>query len=334
MNRILIFNVNWLGDCLFSTAVIRNIRENFPDSYISCIIPSRCLPVLEGNLRLNEIIVFDEKTTHKSLMAKVRFARMLKKKRFDTVYLLHRSFSRAFLCWFAGIPERIGYYTKKRGFLLTKKITPVSMDAMHRIDYYLNIIREAGLSVKFRIPELFITEADFKAAEDFLRKNGVGEKDFVAGINPGGNWGPKRWPKENFLALAERLVTEFKAKVIITGGKEDTVLAEEIKNNMRFPVVIACGNLSLKVFAALCKELDVFISADSGPLHIANAAGARKIIALFGPTSPAITGPRPDNMVDILQKDVGCKTPCYKVQCPDNRCMKAITVEDVIQKLK
>lgn len=119
--RILIFNVNWLGDVLFSTATIRAIRRNFPGSFIACIIPSRCYPILKGNPYLDEVIIFDEKDRHKGILAKLKFVKLLKAKGFDTVFLLHRSFRRALICRLADIPERLGYFTKKRGFLLTKR---------------------------------------------------------------------------------------------------------------------------------------------------------------------------------------------------------------------
>lgn len=117
--RILIFDVNWLGDVLFSTAAIRNVRYNFPGSFIACVIPFSCSQVLEGNPYLDEIIFFDEKKEEKNLFAKIKFIRFLKRKRFDMVFLLHGSFTRALICKLAGIEQRIGYDIKKRG--LTKK---------------------------------------------------------------------------------------------------------------------------------------------------------------------------------------------------------------------
>jgi heptosyltransferase-1/heptosyltransferase-2 len=84
----------------------------------------------------------------------------------------------------------------------------------------------------------------------------------------------------------------------------------------------------------LAKRADLFITADTGPLHIANAVKAKKIIALFGPTSIEITGPYPADNVVILQKNVGCKIPCYIVDCKDNRCMKAITSNDVLAEVR
>ncbi|MDD5771672.1 MAG: glycosyltransferase family 9 protein, partial [Candidatus Omnitrophica bacterium] len=107
-------------------------------------------------------------------------------------------------------------------------------------------------------------------------------------------------------------------------------LAEKIKGAMKEKPLVACGVFNIKHLAALSKRADLFVTADTGPLHIANAVGAKKIIAIFGPTARAITGPYPDNNVIILHKDVGCSIPCYKVHCRDNRCMKAVVPEEVL----
>lgn len=332
--KILIFNVNWLGDVLFSTAAIRNIRRNFPDSFIACIIPSRCYPVLKGNPNLDEIIIFDEKDRHKGILARFDFVRSLKARGFDIAFLLHRSFSRALICRLAGIPKRIGHYTRKRSFLLTQKIMPPLRDSLHRIDYYLDIIEKAGLKIEDRYTEFYISGEDIKFIQEFLSKNSVSNKDFLVVINPGGNWLSKRWPKEYWAELADKLIERFGAKVVVTGGHNDISLAAQIKEGMKFRPIIACGVFNLKQLGALAKEASIFITADTGPLHIANSVGAKKIIAIFGPTSPKVTGPYPLKNVVILQKNVGCVIPCYGVKCKDNRCMKAVTPEDVLKTIK
>jgi len=332
--RILIFNVNWLGDVLFSTATIRNIRRNFPESFIACIIPSRCYPILKGNPHLNEIIIFDEQDRHKGFLAKLRFVQLLKTKKFDTVFLLHRSFSRALICLLANIHERVGYYTKKRSFLLTKNIIPTTKDTVHRIDYYLNIIEKAGLKLEDRFSEFFISEQDLEFVENFLNKQFIDKRDFLVAINPGGNWFLKRWPQEFWARLSDSLIREFGAKLIITGSPQDLTLAKGIQGLTREKLIITCGIFNLKQFGALCKRLDLFITADSGPLHIANSMGAKRIIALFGPTSVNITGPYPLKNVVILAKEAGCQVPCYVLDCPDNRCMKAITPEEVLEQVR
>lgn len=328
--KILIFNVNWLGDVLFSTAVIRNMRYNYPDGFIACVIPERCRPILEGNPYLDEIITFDEKSEQKGILAKIKFIAYLRGKRFDRIFLLHRSFSRLLIAFLAGIRRRTGYYTAKRGFLLTDKIAPADINSLHRIDYYLNVIAKSGLEVKDRFTDFFVGEKDLLRVKELLDGHGLTDKDLLIGLNPGGNWDPKRWPKEYFSRLADMLIEELSAKVIITGGKKDIPLAEEIRSKMKNKPVIVCGQLSIKQFAGLAKRLDLFISADSGPLHIANAAGAKKIIGLFGPTDPKITGPYPADNAVILQRNTGCVIPCYNVKCGDNRCMKALTPDMVM----
>jgi len=334
LKRILIFNVNWLGDVLFSTAVIRNIRRNFPQAYIACAIPSRCYPVLKGNPYLDEVIIFDEKDRHKGLMAKMDFIRLLRAKGFDAVYLLHRSFSRALICRLAGIKERIGYHTHKRAFLLTKNIPVPHRDSMHRIDFYLNIIEKSGIKIEDRYLEFFMPEEDIKFVDDFLKKNSVEKGDLLAVLNPGGNWMPKRWPREYWAQLADRLILELGAKVVITGGYTDISLAEHIKKLMKEKPFVACGVFNIKQLGALAKRADVFVTADTGPMHIANSVGARKVIALFGPTSPLVTGPFPQNNAVVMFREVGCKIPCYVVDCKDNRCMKAVTPDDVFREVK
>ena len=332
--RILIFNVNWLGDVLFSTAAIRNIRYNLPNSYIACIVPPRCYPVLKNNPHLDEIIIFDEKDIHKSLISKIKFIYSLKTKNFDTAFLFHRSFTRALMTYLAGIPQRIGYNTAKRSSILTRKISPPAKDSCHRIDHYMGVVEKSGFKIEDRYPEFFVDKKDLDFADEFFKNAGIKKEDFIVAINPGGNWYPKRWPKEYFARVADALISELKAKVMILGAESDLDLAKQIASLMKEKPVIAAGKFNLKQLGAVFKKIDLFISADSGPLHIANAVGAKKIIALFGPTSVAITGPYPLHNVILLQKDIGCVIPCYKVNCNDNRCMKAITPEEVLEQVK
>ncbi|MCX7926708.1 MAG: lipopolysaccharide heptosyltransferase II [Candidatus Omnitrophica bacterium] len=329
--RILVFNVNWIGDVLFSTACFRTLRYNYPQSFIACIVPPRCKQVLECNPNIDEIIVFDEDKEHKGVIGKLRFVSYLRKKHFDTCFLLHRSFTRKLLVFLAGIPNRIGYYSKKGGFLLTQRFVAPDILTTHRIDYYLNLFHKAGLTIIDRFLEFNCKDEDIKQTEEFLKKQGLGEEDLIVTIHPGGNWQPKRWPIGYYAELADRIIKTYKAKIIITGSNTELPLAEEIAQKMASSPIIASGKLSLKQFGVLTRVSTLFISADSGPLHIANACGCPRIIALFGPTDPSLTGPYPLDRVVILQKKIGCSLPCYNLSCKDYRCMKAITVDQVWQ---
>jgi lipopolysaccharide heptosyltransferase II len=328
----LIINVNWLGDCLFSTPFIRAVRNNFPAAYIACMVVPGCREVLEGNPNINEIIPYDEK--HAGLAGSIKMAGLLRRRRFDTVFLLHRSFTRTLLAYLAGIHERIGYHTSKRAFLLTKKPKPPK-DVLHRARFYLALLEAIGLKTDDKGCDFFIGPGDEKWAQDFLNGNGVRPHDKIIVFNPGGNWLPKRWPLGNFGMLAESIRRLFgdKARILISGSKKDLQLAERISGYAGQDVIVACGKASLKQTAALFKKADVVISGDSGPLHIAVSVGA-KTIGLFGPTSPEITGPyRADPAkVIVMRKDIiRCQIPCYTRDCRDYGCMYAITPEEVFK---
>jgi len=264
------------------------------------------------------------------LLKKLSFVGMLKSKKFDTVFLLHRSFSRALICRLAGIQQRVGHYTPKRAFLLTKNIPVPRKDSLHRIDYYLDVIEKAGLRVEDRYLEFFFSAPDERLVDNFLAKSGVAESDFIVTLNPGGNWALKRWPKEYWADLADRLIGELGLKVVFTGSISDAQLVGQIQELMREKPIAACGVFNIKQLGALAKKSGIFVTADTGPLHIANAVGARKIIAIFGPTSPEITGPYPLTNAVILQHNVGCAIPCYQVSCRNNRCMKAVKPGEVL----
>ena len=330
--RILIINVNWLGDVLFSTPFISTIRSNYPDSHIACMIVPRTFEILDGNPDVNELIIFDEEGIHKGLIGKIKLINFLRAKKFDAVFLLHRSFTRALICFLAGIPERIGYYTKKRSFLLTKAIEPPD-EEKHKVEYFLDIARKIGLKVEKIGYKFFISSPDRAYARKILDKEEISEGDNFVVINPGGNWPLKRWPKENFAKLADILSDNLKAKIVITGAGKDLKLAQEISSLMKHEAIILCGKTNLKQLGAVLKEANLVISNDSGPMHLA-ASLKTPLIALFGPTSASISGPYTEDNALVLQKDIGCLVPCYNLSCNDNRCLKAVSPEEVAQAAK
>ncbi len=332
VDNILIVNVNWVGDVLFSTPAIRAIRQHYPDAYIACMVVPRCKEILELNPNLNELIIYDEDEIHKSLLGKLKLISTLKKRHFNTVFLFHRSLTRTLMVALSGIHERVGIYTPKRGFLLTKKVKPLSQD-VHKVEQFLNIVRAKGIKPTSENLELFVGEDDELYAEELLKSEGVKKGELMIVLNPGGNWDLKRWPAENFAQVGDRLAEIYKARILITGADKDIGLGEKIANMMRYKPIISCGKTTLRQLAAILKRANLVISNDSGPMHIAVSQGARTI-ALFGPTNHKITGPYGDGRYVVIHKTpekLGCKVPCYNLNCEDNACMKAITVEDVIR---
>lgn len=335
-NRILIVEVNWLGDVLFTTPFIRSVRGNFPGAYIACMAVPRCREILEGNPNINEIIIYDEDGPDGGIFGRIRFIRRLKKYRFDTAFLLHRSFTRALIVYLAGVPDRIGYCTAKRAALLTVK-PEQPKGTLHRVKFYLRLAEAVGLRPAAGGCDFFINENDLNWADKFFEESGIKKGQKIIIFNPAGNWIPKRWPAKNFAALGKRILAHFgsSAKILLSGSGRDLGLAQAINKEMQGEAVIACKKATLKQTAALFKKADVVVSNDSGPLHIAVAVGA-SAIGLFGPTSPEITGPyeADGGKVMVLRKDTGCDIPCYDKNCGDYRCMSAITPDEVFEAVK
>ncbi|MDO8603448.1 MAG: lipopolysaccharide heptosyltransferase II [Candidatus Omnitrophota bacterium] len=327
MKSILIVNVNWLGDTLFATPFIRAIREKYPKSYIAVLTHPRCYGILEGNRNIDEIIIYDEKKQHKNLLRRFSIISYLRSKNFDVAFILRKSFSRTLLLLFSKIPHRVGYRSKRAGFLLTKRVDAPHKE-LHKVEYFLNIAKAMGIETKNKNYEIAISENNIKNAENILRDAGVKDENFVV-LNAGGNWNPKRWPLENFARLGDGIVKKSEASIVLTGAEKDILLAEDIARLMKHKPVILCGKTDLKTLGAIFKKAMCVISNDSGPMHLAVAARAN-VIAIFGPTSPELTGPYGDGEYRVLHKDIGCKVPCYDSKCKDNRCMKAVTVEDAL----
>lgn len=327
--KILIINVNWIGDVIFSTPFIRALRTGYPDSYIACLLHPRAREILEGNPCLNEIIIYDEEGVHKGLIGKLKLIACLRKKNFDIAFILHRSFTKALFALLSGAKERIGYPTKRRSFLLTKPAEE-PLEEAHKVEYFLNIAGAAGIKTKEASYEFYVKDSDRKFIDELLRENSITKNDRIIVLCPGGNWDPKRWPKENFAQAGDLLAEKFGARIVISGAAKDVKLAEDIRKLMKSPAVITCGKTTLKQLGALFEKAALVVANDTGPMHLAVAMKAN-VIALFGPTSPRLTGPYGRGNYRVISKNEQCDVPCYDVTCKDNRCMAEIKVEDVLK---
>ena len=317
---------------LFSTPLIRALRKKFKDAYIAVICNPSCRDALTGNPNIDEIIIFDDRKKQKSISGKIDFTFSLRKKGFDTVFLLHRSLFRALIASFAGIGKRIGHFYSKRNFILTD-IVRVSAKDMHKIEYFLKLAEYAGCDIKNKNMDFFFSKDDADYAENLLKENGIEFQEGYIVINPGGNWGPKTWPEHKYSELCDELIKKYGIKIVITGAEKDIKKALNIQDKSKNRFVILCGMTNLKQLGAVLKRSKFVISGDTGPMHIALAVGA-EIIALFGPTSSRLTGPYGGGNHAVIQKGVGCEVPCYDENCRDNKCMDAITTEDVMKEVK
>lgn len=331
--KILVVNVNWLGDVIFSIPVYKSLQKNYPQASISCLAVPRVKEILECVPGIDEIIVYDEKGRDRGLFAKIGLVRKLQQKNFDRVFLLHGSWSRAFLMFLAGIPVRVGYQRKGRSRFLTHPVDHVGED-IHKADLYLNIVESFGVPVWDKTSELRVPDNAKKEIARILEENGIQENERFAVVHTSGNWDLKRWPKNSWAELIKYLAAELKVKVVISEGPKELEWAKEIARLSQVDPVVLAGKTNLPQLMALLEKASLVISADSGPLHIASCV-SREVIGIYGPTMPATTGPRGKANARIFHRDVGCnRASCYHLACPDNVCMKAVTVQDVAEAAK
>jgi lipopolysaccharide heptosyltransferase II len=331
--RVLIFEVNWLGDVLFSTPAIRAVRQRFPGAYIVALAVPRCKPILAGNNYIDEIMVLDEERRHKGFLGKMRLVRDLRVRRFTDAYFLKSSLTRVWCVWLAGVKRRVGYAGRKGAFLLTERVA-LPPGPLHRADTYYYLVAKAAIPASERYLDFFVPSEDDAIVEGLLKYNSLGQGRKLVVMHVGGNWGLKRWPARSFSELIDAIRSSYGADVVISGSYREGALAQEIAGRAAHKPFVACGLLSLKQLGALFKRCDLVVSADSGPLHIATAVQARTL-SLFGPTSPEITGPigRGDFAVLRSPKNIPCVIPCYEPSCPNNVCMSFISVAQILEEI-
>ncbi len=332
--KILIFTKNWLGDVLFEVPAIQAVRENFPHARLVALTPPRCLEILEAIPFLDEVKPFDERKEDRSLFAKIRLILWLRRQKFDKAFLFHRSFTRALLTRLGGVRERIGYATPKRKWFLTTAV-PAPPRPLHQVDYFLVLLKWAGLKVKFGAEyQFFCRPKEERGALAILQEHNFPQKGFVA-FHVGANWGPKRWPATNFARLADLITQTFSCPIVLTGSRGDEIIAQEIirKAALTRPISL-CGKTSLGVLGALFQSAAFVVSSDSGPLHIASGVGT-PVVALFGPTCPKLTGPRGIGKKVIIQTiPPGFSVPWKGEKLPPGGWMERISSEEVLKKIR
>ncbi|MCD6540081.1 MAG: glycosyltransferase family 9 protein [Candidatus Omnitrophica bacterium] len=326
MKRVLIVMPNWIGDCLLASPSLRAVKESGKE-FLAVLAEERVREVFRNNHFLDELIIFKDRRFFRPKVLKTLILRVSLLK-IDTAILFKPSFTKSLICKLSGIKEIIGYKSKKISFI-NRKIPPPSGN-IHKMDYYLNILEAIGIKTK-KTPEFFVKEEYLQKAKKFLEGVSPERKKIV--IHPKANWPLKMWPKKYFAELADRLIEELNSEVLITGSAEDEDLALSIYRLMRNTPHILAGKTSLGELAGLLKLVDLFISADTGIMHLA-ASLKVPLIALFGPTLPSISGPRGEGFIKVIHKEKDCFLPCYNLKCKDNLCMKKITPQQVLEEVK
>ncbi len=323
-DKILIRGVNWIGDAVMTIPAVRALRKVYPDSRISLLARPSVAPVFEKNQDIDEIILYEDR--FKGIIGRLKLAYALRKKGFSKAFLFQNAFDAALISFLAGIRERIGYNRDGRKFLLTKPL-PFNNDdrKLHHIDYYLNLLKASGIPADYSHPWIFLSIDERLSARNALSQL----KRPILGINPGAAYGSaKRWLPERFAEVADWFIKESGGSVVIFGGRNEEHIAYEIDKRIPENKLLLAGTTSIRELVSLISECDVFLTNDSGPMHVAYAVGT-PLAAIFGSTDPGLTGPAGNNNM-VIKTDLSC-SPCFERECKngDTRCMYAVTSEDV-----
>ncbi|MDZ4164701.1 MAG: lipopolysaccharide heptosyltransferase II [Smithellaceae bacterium] len=329
IERILIRGTNWLGDVIMSLPAVSAIRNTYPNARISVLAKPWVAELYQFCPAVDEVISYQAPGVHEGIRGKFRLARELRKRDFQLAILLQNAIEAAIITKLAGIPLRAGYNTDGRGLLLTHSV-PRSKEItlVHQVHYYLHMVTELGCRSVETGVFLKVGEKERLMAEGIIKKRGLFGNGPLVGMAVGATYGPaKKWFPERFAALADKLVAEFDARIILMGSTQDKERATAVSGFMRRPSCDLTGETSLTEAIALIEGLNLFISNDSGLMHIAGAL-AVPTIAIFGSTNPTATSPLGENSM-VIYKSADC-SPCLKKTCPtDFRCMDSITVDDV-----
>jgi heptosyltransferase-2 len=337
--KILVVQPNWVGDAVMATPTLRAVRDLYPQAHIAYMMKRYVKPLYTGLPWVDQLITYRSgKTNKKAGKGLFDLASRLRGAKFDLAILLPNSFQAALVCKMANIPRIVGYERDGRGFLLSDKLLPRKEKGKFVptpiVKYYMGLAHYLGSHARDLSLGLFVTESERREACDVLERAGLPRdlhRPAAAGkaplilLNPGAQFGvAKCWPPEYFASLADRLIDDLGATILISGAPRERRIIEAVSRAMRHaPVDLQAAGSSLGALKEIVRRCDLMVTNDTGPRHIA-AAFDVPVITLFGPTHPEWT-----EINFAKEKKLAVKVfcgPCQKKVCPlDHRCMTRLT---------
>lgn len=350
IRKILIIKPRAIGDVILTTPFIRALKKNMPQAEIDFMIEPFAAPVVEGNPAINEIILMHRHKNPAKELAAVRsmrknelkkqkpFVRMIetvsfylkvRAKRYDLVFDLWGNMRTALTAWLSGAPHRVGFDFRGRKYFYS---LPVKRDITPKYNalFQMDLLQAAGIPGDGIKTEIFTSPQDEKFAEDFF--SGIAKTGPFIGMNALGSWPAKRWPAEKFAMTADLFDERMPGCRVFMiwgpGEKEHALKTVSLMGKAGVRAVLI-PEASIKQLAALIKRMDIVITNDGGPKHIAAAVGV-PTVTVFGPTNYMNWGPQSDALHAALSAELKC-SPCEKLDCPYGtmECMEKVGAEEV-----
>jgi heptosyltransferase II len=344
IDRVVVRGTNWVGDAVMTVPALRALRQLFPYAHITLATRSWARGLFADADFVDELLVHEGS----GLKSVVHQVRQWRSHNFDVAVLFPNSLESALVASLSRVPLRIGYATDGRQRLLTHPLgLPEWRSSKHEVFYYLNIIERLRRVANHPESEfgsdpdgaLSVSEERKLAALEMLRAKGVTAFNTQTGqsvrpliaLCPGSiNSRAKRWPAERFAAVADLFSQALGAQICLVGSGAEIDICREVSDRMQNQAIMLAGETDLAQLVAVLSLVDLLLTNDTGPAHIASALG-RPTLVIFGPTNPLTTRPF-SGTGQILRVPPDC-APCMLRDCPiDHRCMTAISPADVFQR--
>jgi lipopolysaccharide heptosyltransferase II len=337
---ILIVLIAGIGDLILASKSIRAIRNGYPGADIHLLTNSEAVPIAQHYRYIDYILSFPIREMRKDkryLLDIMKLVLRLRKTKFDFAVNLYTvsswlgSIKMGLLFLLVGAKEGIGHDSKGFGLFIDKKVPVEAFQNRHFADAMMEIaLLAGGISDTKNLEIFWDKECEKKWKHIFPKQKGV-MGEIVIGVNPGGDRLNRRWGPDHYAFLADRLIENFKAKVIFLGGPGEEDITGYIESKMKNDIVNLAGKLTLNDLVYLISRFDLLVTNDSGPMHIGAAVGTR-MVAIFGPEDPVLMRPysSPD-LYRVVCKDVNCR-PCNKKKCARPVCLDMVTPEEVYEK--
>jgi heptosyltransferase II len=335
--NVLVVQTSFLGDTVLTLPLLSEIKRRYPAGKLTLLCAPVAAELLADSGVVDEVIVDDKRHQDAGILGLRRKAKILEQKKFTLAISPHKSLRSALLLFLARIPRRVGFRQSKGAFLF--HALAVRDPLRHDVERNLSILQALGIPTEScrRTIDLPIFASSRERNRHLLEAAGADLSRIVIGINAGSVWPTKRWSPDLFAALIRRLKQELNCEIVLFGAPEDLETVATIQALCGAEVVNLCGKTAVNDLPAAVSACDLFISNDSGPMHIAAACGV-PVVAIFCATTPSLGFYPYSSKAVVVQKDLKCR-PCSSHggrRCPlgTEDCIKLISPEHVLQAAK
>jgi heptosyltransferase-2 len=336
-NNVLVVQTSFLGDTVLTLPLLSEIKRRYPAGKLTLLCAPVAAELLSSHEVIDEVMVDDKRRQDAGILGLWRKANVLEQKKFTLAISPHKSLRSALLLFLARIPRRVGFRQSKGAFLFHALADrdPRAHDAERN----LSILKALDIPTEAcrRDINLPVPVASREQSRHLLEAAGVDLSKTVIGINAGSVWPTKRWSPDRFAQLIRLLKQDVNGEIVLFGAPEDQHTVAAIEALCGAEVLNWCGKTALGDLPAAVSACDLFITNDSGPMHIAVACGV-PVVAIFCATTPSLGFYPYSSKAVVVQKDLPCR-PCSSHggrRCPlgTEDCIKLIRPEDVLQAAK